>query len=43
MLYRAVSYGFRSFRQRVIHVEAIVLFAGLVFAVVVIVWIYPPK
>ena len=43
MLYRAASYGFRSFRQRVIHVEAIVLFVALVFAVVAIVWIYPPK
>ena len=43
MLYRAASYGFHSFRQRVIHVEAIILFVGWVFAVVVVVWIYSPK
>jgi hypothetical protein len=43
MLYRTALTGLLSFRRHVIHVEAIVFFIGLVFAVVVIVWIFPPK
>jgi hypothetical protein len=43
MLYRAAKGGFYSFRQHVIHVDAIVLFVGLVFAAIIIVWLYPPK
>ena len=33
----------RFLRQRVIYVEAVVFFAALVFAVAVVLWIYPPK
>ena len=34
VLYRAASYFFHGFRQRVIHVEAIILFVAIAFAVV---------
>jgi hypothetical protein len=43
MLYRTALTGLRSYRQHVIHVDAIVVFIGLVFAIVVIVWVFPPK
>src|SRR5277367_1342216 len=43
MFYASLVAGLRLFRQRVIYLEAIVLFAGLMFAVVVVVWIFPPK
>jgi hypothetical protein len=33
----------RFFRQRLIYVDAAVLFAALVFAVAVVAWVYPPK
>jgi H+/Cl- antiporter ClcA len=42
-LFRAVVCGWRFFRQRVIHLEALVFAFGLVFAVIVIIWLYPPK
>jgi hypothetical protein len=43
MLYRTALAALLSFRRYVIHVEAIVVFIGLLFAVVVIIWIFPPK
>jgi hypothetical protein len=43
LLWRAVLSGWRFFQQRVIYVEAIILSVALVFAVAVIVWLYPPK
>ena len=43
LLYRTAACSFRSFRQRIIHVDAIVFFAALLFAVLVIAWIYPPR
>jgi hypothetical protein len=43
MLYRTALAGLHSFRRHVIHLEAIVVFIGLLFAIVVIVWVFPPK
>jgi hypothetical protein len=43
MLYRTALTGLRSFCRHVIHVEAIVFSIGLVLAVVVVVWGFPPK
>ncbi len=43
LFYRAVRFSVRSFRQQVIHVEAIVMSVALVLAVIVIAWVYPPK
>ena len=43
LLYRLGRVAYRSLRQRVIDLEAVVGFIGLVLAIVVIAWIHPPK
>lgn len=43
MLCKMVVRGLHVLRQGVIYVEAIVFIAGLLLAVVAVIWIYPPK
>lgn len=43
MLYRVLLSWLRFFRQQVFYVEAVVLLMGLIFAIAVIAWIYPPR
>jgi|SRR5215472_14906641 hypothetical protein len=42
LFYRTLNSWLRFFRQRVIYVEAGVFLTGLVFAVAVVAWIFPP-
>ncbi len=43
LLYRTATCAVRSLRQRVLHVEAILLSVALGLAVITVVWLYPPK
>jgi hypothetical protein len=43
MLTMALIALVRLFRRNIIYLEAIALSLGLVFAVVVVIWIFPPK
>lgn len=43
LFYRAATYSLHNFRQRVIHVEAIVICVALVLAVIAITLVFPPK
>lgn len=43
ILYLSANRWWRHFRQHVIYVEAMVLFAGALAALPIVLWIFPPK